>query len=311
MNIFYIGPLQQQSFLGQFSSALVKEISSIKENNIYVYPIYGGNNTVNHTDIFETNAYPDINIQHCTITDVHPDLNSKTYFIPIMSSIQSIPSEFHNKIQLIDKILPTNTHDYHTLINAGVDKKKIEQLSLVNCDTPQDEISLPLFANCKKYYTLVESENIATLKVIMSNFLQTYTNNDNACLICYCEFDDPKDQSDIINFYKEAKSYHNANIYTDKIFFMFNKDDKIKQAIHKTGDVFLALNENYFPFLNASIAKSYNNKIITYSDLDLDTNNNGNVITYTIINKSLQQALKDDKATPTDTNEVDIKKLLC
>ena len=311
MNIFYIGPLQQESFLGQFSASVVKEISSIEENNTYVYPIYGGNNTVNYTNIFETNAYPDLNIQHCTLTDVHPDLNSKTYFIPIMSAIQSIPSELTSKIQLVDKILATNSHDYHMLVNAGVDKEKIEQLSLFDCDTQQDEISLPLFENCKKYYTLVEHENIETLKVIMSNFLQTYAGNNDACLICYCEFDDPKDQSDIMSFYKEAKSYYNANIYTDKIFFMFNKDDKTKQAIHKTGDVFLALNDNYFPFLNASIAKSYNNKIITYSDLDLDTNNSGNVITYSIINKSLQQALRNDKTTPKDTNEVDIKKLLC
>lgn len=311
MNIFYIGPLQQQSFLGQFSTSVVKEISSIEENNTYVYPIYGGNNTVNYTNIFETNAYPDINIQHCTITDVHPDLNSKTYFIPIMSAIQSMPSEFTNKLELIDEILATNSHDYQTLVNAGIDKEKIKQLSLFDCDTQQNEISLPLFHDCKKYYTLVEHENIETLKVIISNFLQICADNNDICLICYFEFDDPKDQSDIISFYKEAKSYYNANIYTDKIFFMFNKDDKTKQAIHKTGDVFLALNENYFPFLEASIAKSYNNKIITYSDLDLDTNNNGNVITYNIINKSLQQALINDKTTPKNTNEVDIKKLLC
>ena len=31
MNIFYIGPLQQQSFLGQFSASVVKEISSMTE----------------------------------------------------------------------------------------------------------------------------------------------------------------------------------------------------------------------------------------------------------------------------------------
>ena len=60
---------------------------------------------------------------------------------------------------------------------------KIKQLSLFDYDTQQNEISLPLFHNCKKYYTLVEYENIETLKVIMSNFLQICAGNNDVCLI--------------------------------------------------------------------------------------------------------------------------------
>lgn len=311
MNIFYIGPIQQQSFLGQISNAFVKEISKIKNSNIYTHSIYGGNEDISYDDISNIRQYPDINIQHCTIPDLHPDLNSKTYFIPVMSATQSIPSQFKGKLQLVDKILTTSVHDYNNLISLGIEEKKLFNLSLFAYEKTDDTISLPVFENCKKYYTLAEEEDIDTLKIVMSNFLQVYSRKQNNCLICYCEFYDPKKQSEIIEFYKKAKSHYNINNYTDKIFFMFNKYNQIEKAIHATGDVFLALNQNYFPFLHASLAQSHKNRIVGYHDLDLDIDNNGNNIVYNIINKSLQNALTEEKSKTSHIEKVDIKKILC
>ena len=82
------------------------------------------------------------------------------------------------------------------------------------------------------------------------------------------DHDDRKNQSEIIDFYQNAKKYYNVNIYTDRVFFMFDKNEEMSHSLHNTGDVFLALNKDYFPLLQYFLSRSYGNRSIDYSDLD-------------------------------------------
>jgi len=308
MNILYIGPLLQHSFLGKASVSFFKEISQVTSNNNYVYPIYGGSQNISYENVLSCTKYPDINIQHCTIIDLHPDINSKTYFVPIMSPTQSIPLEFKNKLELVDKILTTNNSDYNAFVGIGIKKDRLIHLKPFEQETKTDTLSLPVYEDTTKFYAIAEDQDMQVLKLIISNFLQIPQNNS---LVIYCRFDDRTNATEIIDFYRNAKKYYNVNIYTDRVFFMFDKDEEVLHSLHNAGDVFLALNQDYFPVLQYSLSRSYGNRCIDYSDLDLDINNNHNNTTYTIINKSLQASFQTKDAKQSKNNEINIKDLLC
>lgn len=310
MNILYIGPFQNNSNIGVFGKHILTHMLN-KNNNVYAYPIYGKQISINHQSIFSMSKFPDVVIQHCYVQDLHLSHNSKTYFIPIIDQLSIPEPKYYNKLKCVDKIIVTNNIDYNKFLNIGIDSNNIVKLAPFNFTLTSRVKDINIYQKYdQKYYFACDYSDVVPIKFIINNFLQVYGNKTNVCLLisCNCEY---KQQQEIIEYYKKAKDFYKLREYQDVIIFTFDKfSEKSLSSIHETCNICILLNNNY-SFVDYCLATQNENYIIDYQLLDLDSNN-VYADKYSIINKSLQDVLINYKNfSCTNIPSTEMSDILC
>jgi len=318
MNILYLGPFQKNNALGYTSSIILQHLCALPNHHIYAHPIYSGidNTTISNIPYFrfkDIKKYPEINIQHSTVNSLYVDTYSKNYFIPIHPANLEIPKQYHSKLKAIDKILVYSDFELDKFLSIGIDKDKIIKLPLPSVKISDAKLDIGIYNQYDKYYFIGDySNNSNIIKSLIKNFLPMTKQNHNICLVIASDCTDTQ-RKELVEFYEQQKKNMLLENQEDKVLLLIDDVgcDRI-HSLHRSGDIFLCLNDGHYPLTDAASALLCQNKIIQYPTEGLDQeyiyNNKFNIITNNkirdIINNIEKHSESQEKYATTKIEEV-------
>ena len=297
MRILYTGPFQSNDSIGYCSSIILQSICELANHQTYAHPIYSGHDDVNASNIPylrmpSLDIMPDIIVSHCLLDTCSINQYSKNYLIPISQQDLSINKKYVSKLKQLDGIIVFNDFDFKKYLDLGISDKHIFKIPYPKIAAIDgNKLDLGIYNSYVKYYFIGNYQgDKSSIKTLISTFIDACNYNDNICLIICCETDRSGKQ-ELISFYEKCKSDLYAH-KEDKILLMVDDVSHARiRALHSTSDIFLSINSQYELISNCSMAAQLNNKIVTYSDLQLDELNTLNQTQYTIIKKSLKKII--------------------
>lgn len=320
MNVLYLGPFQLNNSLGYQSSFILENLCSINDIKVYAHPIYSGSDNTKLSNIpyFRFNQldkYPDINIQHSTLSGLYVDTQSKNYFIPIHPTNKYIPKQYIEKLKAVDKILVYSDFEFNKFLDIGIQEDKIVKLSIPKITISKDKLSLGVYNTYYKYYFIGDySNNKDIILSLIRNFLISAKDLQDICLVIASECNEQEKQ-ELINIYEKEKQSLAMDVYEDKILLLVDDVSCSKiQSLHNACDTLLCLNDGYYPITDIASAKYCKNKIINYPIDNLDTEQKSHIMSYIITNQTIRQMINNDKHTITEQDKyptIDIKETLC
>jgi hypothetical protein len=294
MNILYIGPYRLSNNLGLSSLNYLFNLCDTK-HNIIARPVYtDDSSTLKYDSVCSfvssieqnTASHIDLLIQHIDIDNfVYTSKIEHNIFIPIIPNY--LPSYYQKqKYDLIasscmilcnqkDKIymghcLSSDKHEKLKTLNNTINSK-------LKFNT-KHTFSFGLYDNYKKYYTVLNKDNVSDLKKLSIAFIKhihllEYSDklqieNQNSCLVIFMQNISQEDlnlfNSIISNIYKK---FNIQNCINRILIIPVSSDIESINTIHKTGDIYLDINKD----INFEYSSAYNK---SYIELDAEDDNN-------------------------------------
>lgn len=315
MNILYLGPFEREDSLGHSSGMLLKNICDLNKYEVYAKSINSGYETefessIKHKKIDELKKFPEIVIQHSSVNCLAIAQNAKNYFVPIHNQNISISKQYHEKIKKLDHVIVFDDFEYDKFYEILKDPNRISKIRLFTEKSKQNIIDLKFYNNHYKYYFIGSYDSDKeSIESIMYSFLAESRSLENTCLIICCE-SNLSEQKRLTEYYEKVKEHFKLKNREDKILFMLGPTSSKKElSLHKTADVFFALNKENYPVSNVTLAKSFGNIIIDYSDFSLDKTTISGMVKYDILNSSMKKILYDLKTNNFEKKEKPYKEL--
>jgi|688.fasta_scaffold00408_10 hypothetical protein len=293
MKILYIAPYRLSNSIGYESINLLCNLYDMGLD-VVSRPVFDGTKTIKDkkfTDILEITENKQINsfdviIQNVSILNYcYTSKIPYHIFWPITHNI--MPSyEQKQKYAILDEkinYLYSNNTTKFILDNIDIKNKKELTYTINHRFYSQNNIgkyNLGIYSKYKKYYTIIDNLPEYIVKDVIINFIKTFEDNSNTCLILYiCNIS----QQTLETYNKYIKDMYNLFEinYSITNIVIVPIDNTISNVItaHNTGDIFLSLSDNIqTPFankLNRPIINISVNNHIWWNQLDL--NKNGSV----------------------------------
>jgi hypothetical protein len=283
MNTLFIGPTTQPDNIGLTSRSYLEyiELSEKFKNQIVSRPIIldrglvdpllppckSHNRNLDQTEIFIQNLPLDMLVYNPKF--------SKNIIIPILDHKKNVNSIHKSILQKADKILCNNPIDSDKILSCGVDPKKVSLFRIpfsVNPDTKNKKLNIGIYNNMYKFYFIGEyKKNIDIVHKIIISFLSTFRTNNNICLILWVALTEPE-KNRLFEYYENTKKKMKINSGIDQILFIQRPIDYAEiEILHNTGNTYLALNDNFYPFIDEQYASIYESNIISRSQLNSTT----------------------------------------
>jgi hypothetical protein len=276
MNKLYIGPYNQNTYIGHISRYYLDSIlSQSASGSDFAYrPIYITESFRIGEDsagiIHEKNTI----IQNVPLDYFVPYTDfDKNIFIPIIEHNKDINISYKDTLNKSDKILVSNPIDYMKIVSCGVDTKKINMFYVepkIHSQFQNKKIDLGLYDDLFKFYFIGDYvANKRIIKTIMIAFLSAFRTNNNACLVLWINTSNDNAE-ELFLYYQNLKKQMRLNNYFDKIIFV-NRPLNLYETplLHTNANVFLALNDDHYPIIDEQYAILYKNTIMTKNHLQL------------------------------------------
>jgi hypothetical protein len=287
MNILYLGPYKQKTVLGLTSQIIVLNLLNSKKVKVSCIPLFLDFNKITpeeniHKSIIESqnNHFNDYDcvIQHVPIASATPiDAVSKNILLPIISS-----SDYKidiNALKRFDKILVDNPKDYKKLSEYKQIKNKISvyDYSVSFSSNDESKIDLGIINFYKKlYYVGDYSTNKDNIHKLCNSFA-SHSKRDQHTLLLFLSYLTKPQKDEIESYIHKIHQLCNKNLPPKINVIGIDTDMGTLSLIHRTGDVFIDLNDDCTNTLNTKISKIYNKSLLTFdiNDYEFKYENNG------------------------------------
>jgi hypothetical protein len=287
MNILYLGPYRQKNIIGLTSQLIILNLLQNKKNKVSCIPLYIDFNKASKEkdidpvvlDSEKTNYEKyDCVIQHTTVSSATP-INgvAKNILLPIISC-----NDIDIKIDIIkgfDKILVDNQIDYARLTQHKMLKNKVHVYDYATGFTSNEQakIDLGVVNFYKKLYYIGDYEaNKDNILNVCKCFIANSQKNKNVLLLFITNLTKPqKDQ--IESYIAKLYSLIYKNSYAKVHVVGIESDIGTLLLTHRTGDVFINLENTHSNTLNLKISQLYNKELLNFNinDYGFKYENNG------------------------------------
>ena len=272
MNILYMGQYRDVSLDGLHSEILLNNLSKIgKVTSRHVLSEHS--KSYHNRTVFEENKTTeeyDILIQNLPVNSLcYTQKVKRNIVIPVFGS-ELLSEEDIDYLNLFDEVLIDNP--FIKQATDAVLKKPTSSYNLRYQDfiqTTDQVISFPLYNQMKKFYTIIDYDhNNEYVFDLICEFISSTLNQENICLVLFLI----NANNGVINQIQRqiADIQKLCNIHTDNLTKIITAPISLSYRdlflVHKSGDVFLDLQDYPKNSLNRYIASFYDNQIITLTD---------------------------------------------
>lgn len=275
MNILYIGPYRQNNLNGWTDICVLQHLINNSKHNITCRPIYIDNASPSKnipTDIEskENTAYThyDVIIQRASMNYLCPIKKiAKNIALPIIDN-KLMDQESIETLNTFESVLVDSPLSYAKLsLGDKFKKNKLKtysyNISINNLNIPKFNIGLWNFA--KKLYFIGDYEkNITNIYNLIRAFIKNVKHKDYSLLLFLFNLT-PNQKNSLDAFIQQIYSLYNVNYSVNKII-LIPIESSLSNLVsaHRTGDIYIDLQDNICNSLNTSIAKQLNNNIISF-----------------------------------------------
>jgi hypothetical protein len=330
MNILYLGPYRQKTTIGLTSQLILINLLQNKKNKVSCAPLYTDfNKAAKEKDIdsavldSEKSNYEqyDCVIQHTTISSAVP-INgvAKNILLPIMSC-----NDTDIKVDIIkgfDKILVDNQVDYARLTQHKMLKNKVHvyDYAIGFTSNEQTKIDLGIVNFYKKLYYIGDYEaNKDNILNVCKSFIANSQKDKNVLLLFITNLTKPqKDQLE--SYISKLYSLIYKHSYAKAHVIGMESDMGTLLLAHRTGDVFINLEDTHSNTLNLKINQLYNKELLNFNinDYGFKYENNGtffpggcNTVTESSIHSKISNYLYNNTSDKlSHSKKTDINELL-
>lgn len=330
MNILYLGPYRQKTTLGLTSQVIILNLLHNKNNKVSCVPLYIDNNKVSPDNNIDSAVIAaeqtnygnyDCVIQHTTVSSAIP-INgvSKNILLPIMSC-----NDVDIKTDIIkgfDKILVDNQIDYAKLTQYKTLKNKVHVYDYAAGfrSNEQTKIDLGVVNFYKKLYYIGDYEaNKDNILNLCKSFISNSEKDKNVLLLFLTHLNKPQ-KDKIESYINKLYSMMYPSFYTKVHVVGIDVDMGTLLLTHRTGDVFINLEDTHSNTLNVKINQLYNKELLNFNinDYGFKYENNGaflphgcNTVTESSINNKIHNYLRNNTSDKlSHTKKTDINELL-
>lgn len=327
MNTLFIGPYHQTDYVGSIARCYLDHIlsSNTHQKTLVCRPLYLNNQDTNPLDTNNGKLVENKTIiQHVPIDMfVGHTKFVNNILIPIIDHKKEINSKFRDSLELATKILVNNSIDYNKLLHCNLNPKKLSIFSIkpkVDINLLNKKIDLGIYDSLYKYYFIGEyKSNTDILQKLITSFLYSFRDKESVCLVLWLSSTE-QERVELLKFYEDLKKRLKIVRGIDPIVFI-SRPINFKETIlmHSCGDVYLAINDDYYPTIDEYYSSMYKKQIINKStletiklpDLSLDDYNIGDYYRSITIESLSQQMLKkfDQTSTSSYTNKYSKNKI--
>jgi len=277
MNSLFVGPYRQNNLTGLTSLSILHHLAANvpTTHNLCCRNIYTESVNIDRTnqlcdkflDLEHSAKRPDIIIQHVPVDSVY--LNRAVYniCIPIIDS-RNIEMSQLIRLAACNKILVDNSYSYQLLSTLIPNKISLINYSPIIVDIAE-QLKLGVYQHTQKlYFVGTYAENMDLLHDLILTFIVSMSGNSDVSLLLFLTNMSQKDVEALNKYVQQTYNDINvSNIFTKVIVIPIQPDLSIINNCHKTGDVYLAINDNPKNALNINYAKYHNKRVIDWSSL--------------------------------------------
>jgi hypothetical protein len=318
MNTLFIGPYRQSDLNGCFSMSLVKHLLKTKNENIFTpRPIYLDDSmtqdcekTVMEAEQCAEDRY-DIILQNLPIESCNSLHGYKNYIVPITNN-RKLSIESISNLQKYDKILTDNVFDHSRFSEFFPEKTFLFDYDIDNLETNIKPINLGIYNHMRKLYFIGDySQNSDLIRTLIASFISLHRYRENLCIVFFLTDNNTKIVDELKQFSNQAyKQLNIGNVIDKNVFVNINLDEKSIAMCHRTGDVFLDLNEDSNNSYHKKNAEKFGNLVVGRENLNFYTNlvrnNNINFDQYLIAS---QASIETKIATTLDKPETNTENI--
>jgi hypothetical protein len=286
MNILYLGPYKQKTVLGLESQAIILNLLSGKKNKLSCVPIFSDLNKILSDESINTpirdaqnsnyDKY-DCVIQHVPIGSATPIGGiTKNILLPIIGAADY---KFNiDTLKQFNKILVDNQKDYKNLAQHKLLKNKVSvydyQIGSVSNDDSKIDLGIVNFHK-KLYYIGDYRDNRDNILKLCTCFV-TNSKRDNHVLLLFLLYLNKSQKDEIESYINKLYQLCHKNSYPKISVIGIDTDFGTLSLAHRTGDVFIDLEDAHSNALNLKISQAYNKELLSFitTDYELKYENN-------------------------------------
>ena len=231
---------------------------------------------------------------------------------------QSKTTSFSNTIlalsnlQKYDKILTDNVFDHSRFSEFFPEKTFLFDYDIDNLETNIKPINLGIYNHMRKLYFIGDySQNSDLIRTLIASFISLHRYRENLCIVFFLTDNNTKIVDELKQFSNQAyKQLNIGNVIDKNVFVNINLDEKSIAMCHRTGDVFLDLNEDSNNSYHKKNAEKFGNLVVGRENLNFYTNlvrnNNINFDQYLIAS---QASIETKIATTLDKPETNTENI--
>jgi hypothetical protein len=276
MNILYIGPYRQKDAIGLTSLNILVNLLQSK-HSVSAKPIYFNKNSITISDdnILEAENkrldHYDLVIQNVT-PDQAIKINSvsSNILIPILNE-QILSKKNLETLSQFDLILTDTKVSYNKLCSYKkiANKVKTYDYQLISVDIQNNLFDIGLLNLNKKLYFIGNYQgNVENIYNICNAFIKNIYNH-NFSLVLFIANLNQENKNKLDNIINQI--YDNYNIkYTINKIAIIAIDYSLESMFvaHKTGDIYIDIQDEHTNSMNVKIANLFNSKVIEFNAED-------------------------------------------
>lgn len=276
MNILYIGPYRQKDTVGLTSLNILVNLLQSK-HTVSARPIYLNKNSITVSDdkILEAenkrSEYYDIVIQNVKPDQaIKIDSISSNILIPILNE-KILSKNTVDTLNQFDLILTDTKLSYHKLCSYKklANKVKTYDYQLVSIDIKNNLFDIGLLnLNKKLYFVGNYQTNIENICNICNAFVKNVCNY-NFSLILFIANLNQENKNKLDNIVNGIYNDYNIKYTINKIAIV-SIDCSLESIFtaHKTGDIYVDIQDEHTNSMNVKIANLFNSKVIEFNAED-------------------------------------------
>ena len=274
-NKLFIGPYSYPNYIGTLSNLYLEHILSLDSSQSFASRrcfLHNDKQTIRNSETRLLDTY-DVLIQNLSLEQIAVNYKfKKNIVIPnLTGNIKISNAKYAEQLQLADLILVNNSIDYQKILSLNIAPSKIQQFSIpisINAETTSKKLQLGIYDSYFKFYFIGEyASNQDIVKSLIVSFCDTFKNQE--CFLILWLVCTPAQRTEILDFYQQIKLSLNMTNTLDNILFICRPVDYNEiPALHNTGDVYLAVNSDYYPFIDEQIAAGFGKYIINREQLN-------------------------------------------